>query len=78
MTQALDAAKEILDTVVNHFMLKPGDRQLTDVFLRVWQGRGQDEEAFAPGLEHCVERGWVTVEADGSSFVLTQAGFDEA
>ncbi len=73
---ARETAAEILEILVNHFMLKPGDVQLVGVFLRVWQGRGHDEDAFAPGLEHAEAEGWVRSVPGGESFELTQAGFD--
>lgn len=76
--QAEETALAILDVVVNHFMLKPGDVQITPVFLRVWEGKGQDEELFEPGLQRAAAMGWVEIAADGGTFTLTKAGFDAA
>lgn len=76
--QAEETALAILDVVVNHFMLKPGDVQITPVFLRVWEGKGQDEELFEPGLNYAAQQGWVEIAADGGTFTLTQSGFDVA
>jgi hypothetical protein len=75
MTAHAQTAQDIVDVLVNHFILKPGDPLRADVFLRVWQSRGNDPDEFAPGLEHAITEGWVE-RIDADSFRLTQEGFD--
>lgn len=69
------SAREIL-SIMNNFGVALGEALPSNSLILVWSSRELQFEDLQPGIEFAKAQGWIKANSDGTSFELTQAGFD--
>jgi len=70
-------ARAILEILVLHFGLRPGDVLPHSNFLTIWPQRGYSPADFKAGLQFAIESGWLELLPGGESYRLTKSGFTD-
>lgn len=73
-----EAARYILSLFVDHFNSRPNHVLRTNNFLTAFSKNPWQGSDFATGMEFAAEQGWVEILRGGSSFRLTEDGYDKA
>lgn len=73
-----DAADYILSLFVEHFNSRAGHVLRVNNFISFFCRNPWQSSDFAPGMTYAAEQGWVEVLIGGTSFRLTQDGFEKA
>ncbi|MGU5814552.1 hypothetical protein ACV1EC_06575 [Aeromonas hydrophila] len=70
------SARKILSIFIDHFRVAVGGALPSNSLILVWSSRKFQFEDLEPGIEFAKAQGWIKANSDGTSFTLTQAGFD--